>query len=288
MIKKILHSTVAKIIIGMVVIIVVYALSLLLLNDIFRAYKEIQVVRLIAIPIIATALVLVSYSVLYHYYEKRKITELSTRNIGKYIGFGLLLGLFLPALSILLPYLRGEYVVLSISDVTNVFLRDLTISVLFGIATAVFEEVLFRGVLFRLIEDKLGSYIAIIISGIIFGFVHLMNANSSLLAAIAISIEAGMLISAAYMLTRNLWFPIAIHFAWNFTEGDIFGTSVSGTDRAVSIIVSKLEGSQWFTGGAWGIEAAIQTVIIGAIAGIILLVLSHRKGEILKPYWKRL
>jgi membrane protease YdiL (CAAX protease family) len=136
-------------------------------------------------------------------------------------------------------------------------------------------------------EEKLGTYIALLISALIFGFVHLFNDNSSLLAAIAISIEAGILITAAYMYTRNLWFPIAIHFAWNFAEGDIFGTAVSGNTAKTSIIVSKLEGSQWFTGGAWGIEATVQAAVLGLIAGIILLILCHKKGQIIKPYWKR-
>ena len=90
------------------------------------------------------------------------------------------------------------------------------------------------------------------------------------------------------MYTRNLWFPIAIHFAWNFAEGDIFGTPVSGDPASTSIIVSQLEGSKWFTGGVWGIEATVQIVIFSLIAGIILLALSHKKGEIIKPYWKRI
>jgi membrane protease YdiL (CAAX protease family) len=281
MIKKILRSTVVKIIIGFVVIMAAYCLPLFLLNDILRSFKEIQIARLIIIPIIAIILVLVSYIALYRYYESRKITELSTRNIGKYLLIGLLLGLLVPSLSILVAYLRGEYIILSISSLTNVFLRDLTISIGFGIATAVFEEVLFRGVLFRLIEEKLGSYFALLISSLIFGFFHLMNENSSFFAGFAISIIS-VLITVAYMYTRNLWFPIAIHFAMNFVQGDILGLPVSGDPASISIIVSQLEGSKWFTGGAWGIEATVQIMVFSLIAGIILLVLSHKKGNIIK------
>jgi len=281
MIKKILHSTIVKIIIGFVLIIVAYYFPLVFLNDILRAFKAIQIVRLIIIPIISIIFVLVSYIALYRYYERRKITELSTRNIGKYLLVGLLLGLLVPSLSILVAYLRGEYIILSITNLTNIFLRDLTISIGFGIATAVFEEVLFRGVLFRLIEEKLGSYLALIISCLIFGFVHLINENSLFFAVFAISITS-ILITAAYMYTRNLWFPIAIHFAWNFAQGDIFGIPVSGDPASTSIIVSQLEGSKWFTGGVWGIEATVQVVIFSLIAGIVLLVLSHKKGNIIK------
>jgi len=280
MIKKILHSTIAKIIIGFVVIIAAYYFPLVLLNDILRPYKEIQIARLIIIPIISIIFVLVSNIVLFRYYEKRKITELSTRNIGKYLLFGLLLGLLIPSLSILVAYLRGEYIILSISNLTNAFLRDLIISIGFGIATAVFEEILIRGVLFRLIEEKLGSYIALIISSLIFGFLHLTNENSSFFAGFAISI-IGVLIAVAYMYTRNLWFPIAIHFAWNFAQGDIFGLPVSGDPVSTSIIVSQLEGSKWFTGGAWGIEATVQIVVFSLMAGIILLFLGRKKEFLL-------
>jgi len=281
MIKKILHSTIAKIIIGFVVITVAYNFPLVLLNDILRAYKEIQIARLIIIPIISIIFVLVSYIALYRYYERRKITELSTRNVGKYLLVGLLLGLLVPSLSILVAYLRGEYIILSISNLTNIFLRDLTISIGFGIATAVFEEVLFRGILFRLIEEKLGSYLALIISCLFFGFLHLMNENSSFFAGFAISIIS-IVITAAYMYTKSLWFPIAIHFAWNFAQGNIFGTPVSGDPASTSIIVSQLEGSKWFTGGFWGIEATVQIVIFSLIAGVILLVLSRKKGNVIK------
>ena len=161
------------------------------------------------------------------------------------------------------------------------FLRDFTIGIGFGVATAVFEEVLFRGVLFRLLEEKLGSYIALVVSGVIFGFVHLMNDSNTLFAAVAISIIS-VVITATYMYTRNLWFPIAFHFAWNFAIGDIFGTPVSGEPASTSIMISQLEGSKWFTGGEWGIEATFQTVIICLIAGVISLILSHRKGTVMK------
>ena len=280
LIKKIFHSTIAKIIIGTVVLTIVYELPLGLLNDIFRANQVIPIIRYTTIPIIIIFLILVSYIALYRYYEKRKITELSTHNIGKYLLFGLLLGLFLPSFSIFVAYLRDEYVVLSISNITDVFLQDLTISIAFGILTAIYEEVLCRGILFRLIEEKLGSYIALIISGVIFGFLHLMNDSNALFAAVAISIMS-ISITAAYMYTRNLWSPIAIHFAWNFTQGDIFGTPVSGEPASTLIMISQLEGSKWFTGGEWGIEATIQTVVFGLIAGILLLVLCHKKGQII-------
>jgi membrane protease YdiL (CAAX protease family) len=281
MIKKILHTTIAQIIIGSAVIITVYILLLGLLNYFFRLGQVIPIVRYTVIPSIISSFILFSYILIYRYYEKRKITELSTHNIGKYLLVGLILGLILPSLAVFTVYLRGEYMVLSINSLTDIFLRDFIISIAFGILTAIFEEVLFRGILFRLIEGKLGSYLALIICSVLFGFLHLMNGNGSFFVVFAISIIS-ILLTAAYMYTRNLWFPIAIHFAFNCAQGDIFGIAVSGEPASASIIVSKLEGPEWFTGGVWGIEASIQIVIFSLLAGIILLVLCHRKKHILK------
>ena len=120
----------------------------------------------------------------------------------------------------------------------------------------------------------------IIISGVIFGFAHLYNDDSTFFTGLEISIMSVFII-AAYMYTRNLWFTIAIHFAWNFAQGDIFGTSAPGYSESTSIIVSQIEGSKWFTGGE-GFDPSVQVVVLCLIAGIVLLFLSHKKGNIIK------
>ena len=271
--QKILYSQLTKIIIGIVVIVAAYLIPIKTL----KAFQVIEIARFIISPIIASTLVLLSYIALNRYYERRKITELSTHNFGKYLLVGFLLGLLIPSLSVLITYLKGELFILSVSNITFIFLRDFTISIGMGIATAIFEEVLFRGVLFRLMEEKLGSYFTILISGVIFGFAHFGNDEFTFLTGLGLSIISVFII-AAYMYTRNLWFPIAIHFAFNFANINIFGTEV--VPNSTSIMVLQ-EGSKWFTGSE-GIEAPAQIVVLCLIAGIILLVLSHKKGNIIK------
>ena len=268
--QKILYSQLTKIIIGIVVIMAAYLIPIKTL----KAFLIIDFARFIISPIIASIFVLLSYIALNRYYERRKITELSTHNIGKYLLAGLLLGLLIPSLSVLITYLKGEFIILSVSNITFIFLRDFTISIGMGIATAIFEEVLFRGVLFRLMEEKLGSYFAIIISGVIFGFAHLLNEDSSFFTGLGITIMSIFIITA-YMYTKNLWFPIAIHFGFNFAIINIFGTDV--VPNSTSIMISQ-EGSKWLTDG----EAPAQIVALCLIAGIILLILSHKKGKIIK------
>lgn len=96
-----------------------------------------------------------------------------------------------------------------------------------------------------------------------------------------------MLLAAAYIYSRNLWFPIAIHFAWNFTQSAIFGANVSGNALSKTLITSKIQGAEWFTGGQFGPEGSIQATLFCLIAAIILLILSHRNGNIVKPYWNK-
>ena len=91
------------------------------------------------------------------------------------------------------------------------------------------EELLFRGILFRWIEEFGGSWAALIVTSVLFGAAHLVNPNATYIAAVGIAVEAGVMLGAAYMLTRSLWFPMGIHAAWNFTQGEIFDIPVSGT-----------------------------------------------------------
>ena len=153
------------------------------------------------------------------------------------------------------------------------------------VTAAIFEEVLFPGIVFRITEEKLGSYIALAVSALIFGALHLLNPNSTLVSGLAVAIEAGLLLGASYMYTRNLWFPIAIHFAWNFTQSGIYGASTSGGAVTKSLLTSKIAGPVMITGGQFGPEGSVQAVIFCSIATVILMVLSHRQNKIIKPYW---
>ena len=154
--------------------------------------------------------------------------------------------------------------------------------------SAIFEEILFRGIICRLIEEKLGSYISLAISALLFGALHILNPNSSIFAALGLAIQAGLLLGAAYIYSKNLWFPIALHFAWNFTQSGIFGASTSGHAISKSLFTTKIEGTELITGGQFGPEGSIQATLFCLIATIILLILSHRQNKIIKPYWTNL
>jgi len=184
----------------------------------------------------------------------------------------------LQALTILVIYINGGYSVIAINPILFI-IPPLTMA----FTSAIIEEILIRGIIFRILEERLGSYLALFFSAIIFGALHFANPNSSVFMALALAIQAGLLLAVAYIYSRNLWFPISIHFAWNFTQTAIFGANVSGIHMSETLIVSKIEGNHWLTGGSFGPEGSVQATAFCLISTIILLILSHRDKKI-KPF----
>lgn len=147
------------------------------------------------------------------------------------------------------------------------------------------EELFFRGILFRWVEEMGGSWIALAVTSILFGLAHAMNPNATVLSSTAIAVEAGILLGGAYMLTRNLWLPIGLHAAWNFTQGYLFGIPVSGVAEE-GLVRSRLSGSELLTGGGFGLEASVIAFVLATAAGIVMVVLAARRGRVMPPPWK--
>jgi membrane protease YdiL (CAAX protease family) len=115
---------------------------------------------------------------------------------------------------------------------------------------------------------------------LLFGLSHLLNPNASLWGAIAIAIEAGGMLAAAYAATRNLWVPIGLHFGWNFAAGGIFSTEVSGNDTPQGLLDSAMSGPPLLTGGDFGPEGSVYSVLFGVLVTIVFMWLAHRRGHI--------
>lgn len=228
--------------------------------------------------IVAAILIIGSYVIWFRFYEKRAVSELSPTGMGGELLAGITLGAALQALTILVIYLAGGLLVVTINPVLFVIP-----SLVGAFAVAVFEEVIVRGIVFRLIEKRWGSYVALAISALIFGVLHLANPNSSVIAALGLAIQAGLLLASAYIYSRSLWFPIAIHFAWNFMEAGIFGANLSGNAVSRTLLTTKIDGPEWITGGAFGPEGSIQATLFCLVATVCLLLLSHRQNKLIRP-----
>ena len=119
-----------------------------------------------------------------------------------------------------------------------------------------------------MINRRWNLWAALVISALIFGGLHIFNDNATLWSSIAIAIEAGSLLGAAYAYNKNLWLPIGIHWIWNYTQGNILGLPVSGEDNVTSVITPEISGPQWLTGGSFGAEASVIAAVIGLLISL--------------------
>jgi membrane protease YdiL (CAAX protease family) len=277
--QRILNFPLTKILVGVIICAAIPAGLTIGAKSLFKTLMLNNDIADILGGMIVASAVIVCYIVLFKFYERRTITEFSGNRLAMNLVLGFALGAVLQSLTILVIYLNKGFTVISI----NSFVILLP-SIIIAITTAVFEETIFRGILFRILEEKLGSYIALFISASIFGALHLLNQNSSLLTAFGLAVQAGLLLGAAYIYSKNLWFPIAIHFAWNFTQSGIFGAVTSRNSIGKSLLNTNIQGPKLITGGTFGPEGSIQASLFCFTAAIILIIISHRQNKIIKPF----
>jgi uncharacterized protein len=206
--------------------------------------------------------------------ERRAAEELGGAGSARLVLYGAILGAALFA---------GVYAVLSSAGVVayagpGSAAGALTTAAL-SAAAAVGEEIVFRGGVFRILEERLGTTIALAASAALFGLLHLANAGATFYSAAAIALEAGVLLAVAYALTRRLWFPIGIHFGWNFTEGGIFGAVISGGRHSQGLMTFTLSGPPLLTGGQFGPEASVIALALCLAAAVVIGVLTVRRGR---------
>jgi membrane protease YdiL (CAAX protease family) len=200
----------------------------------------------------------------------------------RHVGLGLAAGFLVFSLAVGIAAILGVYRIIGKGDLSD-FLPALIGPALFA---AVSEELVFRGILFRWIEEFGGSWMALLITSAFFGAAHLLNPNASVIAAAGIAVEAGVMLGAAYMLTRSLWLPMGIHAAWNFTQGEIWDIPVSGL-KVHGLVVARLTGYPLLTGNGFGLEASLIAIVVATVFGLYLLRLAILRGELVKPSWIR-
>lgn len=216
--------------------------------------------------------------------EKRTLASagLDGRGLGVETGLGLLIGGGLFSLVVGLTAAGGGYRILGVNPHFAWLMP-----VLLFLCVAVFEETVFRGYIFQTLEARWGSGIALGGSGAAFGLVHLLNPVSGVTPAeklagpLFIVFEAGILMSAGFLLTRRLWMPIGIHWGWNFCESALFGASDSAhpANPVFALARARFSGPFALTGGPFGPEAGVVCLVVGTAAGLLLLRLALQRGQ---------
>ena len=232
--------------------------------------------------LIAIPLLIIAYELVIRHLGEQPRDDYRDPKALSNLGLGLGAGFLIFSVAVAVAAILGVYRITGGGDASDLF------AALIGpaIFAAVSEELIFRGILFRWIEAFGGSWAALFLTSAFFGAAHLANPNASPIAAVGIAFEAGVMLGAAYMLTRSLWLPMGIHAAWNFTQGEIYDIPVSGTP-VHGLLVARLSGPPLLTGNGFGLEASLIAIVIATLFGLWLLWLAIRKGELMKPWWVR-
>lgn len=234
------------------------------------------------LPVLGAALAVVVYRVVMRFVARRRTPEIAARRAVPEALLGAAVGLGFVAVSAAVVTALGGYTF----RVADVDLLAVVAPILaFTVGAAVTEELTFRGFALQALERLLGSWTALAVTALFFGLTHLFNPGATAWSALAIAIEAGGLLGAAFLWRRNLWFVIGLHFAWNATVA-LLGIPVSG-HAAPGLLVADVSGPSILTGGAFGIEGSLVTVALGALIAAPMLVLARRRGTLLPARGRR-
>jgi len=212
------------------------------------------------------------------YLWRRSWEWIRFRFSGMLFGYGILLGMILPGIILMLLFSLGMAAIVAtparygLVDLFSVILGTIG----FTAFVAVSEEIIFRGMAFREWAAKMSWLLAMILSGLYFGAVHLLSLlpqiNLFQIGWIMVSaLVAGVLFVTMYMRSGSLWLPIGFHFGWNLCLQLFFGTTVSGQEATFGLFRTELSGPVFLTGGAFGIESSVITYILYAVIAILFL-----------------
>jgi len=216
------------------------------------------------------------------WHEKRKATELRLQPLR--LALGVASGVVLVGLPIAILFALGAYELVRFRGFSSALAG---VAGVIGIA-AVLEELLYRCLLFRVLERAWGTGVALAVQAIVFAVWHLGNVEQGSAAdvmAMLVSVTLlGLLWAGLFVLTRNLWVVAANHAAWNFTIL-LSGVPLSGIEdwRALAPLESRYAGPDWLTGGMFGPENSLLVMVSIAVAVVLLLRAARRRGAFLSP-----
>ena len=227
----------------------------------------------VALLIFASSLTLAFYFAGARWIERRIPVELGFRSAPSPLSIGLVLGVVLFTVLMGILWLARAYTPAGLGQ-----WRQLGAGFLIALSAAVFEEICFRGFLFRITAILGGKWVALVVTSAMFGLAHHANPQATATSSVAIALEAGVLLGAAYAASGSLWLPIGIHAGWNFAEGPVFGMAVSGNTQAAGLIAGRLQGPASLTGGEFGPEASVVAVLVClALASVYMVRMAKQR-----------
>ena len=274
-------SPLARIVIFMVLFIALNRSSSALVHVLMHGMAKTPMSSALTYLAVVLLPAIVTYVFLVRVVERRKPEELAPRRWPGALG-GLLAGGLLFSTVVGVLWLLGSYHVTGFNPHAD-WLPALLVT---GIGAGIGEEIMLRGVLFRVTEEGLGTWAALLISALFFGFAHAGNPGATAWSSAAIAIEAGLLFGLLYHVTRSLPICMGLHAAWNFCQGTVYGIPVSGL-KADGWLVSTRTGPDWLSGGVFGAEASVVALTLCLLCSAALLAVALRRHSLVPPSWRR-
>lgn len=227
------------------------------------------------VPVLGAAAAVGVYWLVMRRGARRSTPEIARSGAGREALLGGGIGLGFVLVSALLITAFGGY---SFSWADDGLLSVVGTAVAVQAGAAVTEELMFRGLALQALEQLWGSRAALVVTSLFFGVAHLGAEGANLWSGLAIAVEAGVLLGAAFLWRRSIWFVVGLHFAWNTTV-QLLGIPVSG-HTSEGLFTVDVHGSELLTGGAFGLEGSVVPVLIGVALAAPMLVLARRSGRI--------
>ncbi len=212
--------------------------------------------------------------------ERRQVLEFSWNGALKEFLVGAAIAAGWVSTFVLLLTASGSYRISGVSSAAT--LMDATF--LFAMGSFA-QELFFSLIVLRLLEEWLGSRLALGLSVAVFVAAHVLNPNQSVLSFLGLA-AVGTTFMAAFMWTRRLWLAWGLHFAWNLLQAGVFGMPNSGHSFK-GLLRPVISGPTWLTGGAFGFEASILTILFLTVLTVLFMQRASLHGQLLAPRWKR-
>lgn len=228
------------------------------------------------VPVLGAVAAVGVYWVVMRRLARRATPEIARRGAARHALLGSAIGLGFIAAAAALIAAFGGY---SFSWAHHGVLSTVASVVAVQAGAAVTEELVFRGVALQAIEQRWGSKVAVAVTGLFFGAAHLANPGATLWSGLAIAIEAGVMLGAAFLWRRSIWLVVGVHFAWNTAE-QLLGVPVSGHAPDARLWNVHISGSQLLAGGSFGLEASVVPVVIGLLLAVPMFAAARRRGNV--------
>ncbi len=259
---------------------VTFRIMALLTGVPFTTRTEASTLARLAAVIAGSAGMLASYALAVRFAEKRPVPEIGLRYSLQDLALGLIIGTALIAAIIATQWAAGWVTITLVQ--TSTFAEPFKQAIQSG----VIEEVLMRLIIFRLLWRATGVIPALVVTALLFGGLHLSNPDATIFSAICLIAGEGVG-AGLYLLTGRVWMSIGMHAGWNFAQGWIFGSAVSGLNDFAGgpLITQPVEGmSVFLSGGGFGAESSVAALFVSLLASLLCLGLAwKRKRFIAEP-----